>query len=149
MTDRGYLVRSVGAWIMPLLALTVVILWANDDKKAVEGAKDMPVSLGDQVKILKAQHEFDEIEQRRAQLNIQYMQLTQQLVDLRNQYSALDGPEKSAQQTLDEAIAEVARASKIDLKEYTFDRKRLAFVPNPSKPAPAPPTPAPTAAAPK
>ena len=148
MTDRGYLVRSVGAWIMPLLALTVVILWANDDKKAVEGAKDVPVSLGDQVKILKAQHEYDEIEQRRAQLNIQYMQLTQQLVDLRNQYSALDGPEKSAQAALDDAIAEVARASKVDLKEYTFDRKRLAFVPNPSKPAPAPPA-APTAAAPK
>jgi len=148
MTERDYLVRSIAVWIM-LLVLVVVILWADDSKKDVPGAKDIPVSLSDQVKILKAQHEFDEIEQKRAQLNIQYMQLTQQLVDLRNQYSALDGPEKSAQQTLDEAIAEVARASKIDLKEYTFDRKRLAFVPNPSKPAPAPPTPAPTAAAPK
>jgi FtsZ-binding cell division protein ZapB len=125
------------------LAITtalIAILSATDNKKELPAIE--------QVKILKAQHEIDEIEQKKAQLIFQFNQLTQQIEALKTQYSALDQPLKDAQKKLDDTIAIAARTIGVDMEKYTFDKKDLAFVskattPPPTPPAPSAPTPAP------
>lgn len=117
-------------------------------------AQDLPakveISPGEQVRILKAMREVDEIDQKKKDLVIKFDQLNQQMLDLKTQYQALDQPGKDAQKSLDELIDSVGRDHKIDLKKSEFDRKSLTFVPKtttaPTTPAPAP---SPPAAAPK
>lgn len=121
------------------LFLTAAFLFAFDD-----GRKEVPTA--DQVKILKAQHEADEIEQKKSQLVIQFNQLNQQIMDLKAQYQALDQPGKDAQKKVDAAIADAAKTMNIDMAKYAFDKKELAFTPKAPPGATGPPVPAAPAA---
>jgi chromosome segregation ATPase len=109
-----------------------------------QGQDKKEIPQADQVKILKALRAFDEIEQKKNQLVIQFNQLNQQMLDLKSQYQALDQPSKDAQKKIDDSIAEAAKELNLDMTKYNFDKKELTFTLKPppgTVPPPVPPAP--------
>lgn len=110
------------------------------------------ISPTEQIKILKALRELDEIDQKKKDLVIKFDQLNQQVQDLKLQYQALDQPGREAESKVNDLIDSIGHEHKVDLQKNEFDRKNLTFVPKTSTTTPsstAPPAPKPPAQAPK
>jgi hypothetical protein len=126
--------------LLGIILLSTTAIMAADGPKLEK--KELPVEV--QVKVLKAVHTRDEIEQQKAALVAKFNELNQQIQDLKSQYLALDQPGKDAQKAVDDATIEAAQRVGIDNSKYTLNLKTLTFDPKPpTSPTATPPAPAP------
>ena len=126
--------RSIFPVLFPVL-LCLFSLWAQDRPK-----NSPELTSEQELHVLRAIHEVDDIEQRKKDLVIKFDQLNQQILDLKSQYQALDPVGKAAQTSLDGVIMGIAREKGIDQTKFTFDQKLLKFVPKEDSAKPAVPT---------
>lgn len=101
-----------------LLLLSV----AQAQTKPADPAPDVKhVSIATENKILKAEHDFDQADILKQQLNNQYQQIVKA-------YQEADKKSKDAQVAIEAATEEAWKESKLSKDEYTFDPANFTFV---------------------
>jgi hypothetical protein len=107
-----------------LLCLT---MFAQEAVKPTEMTKSIQASPAIQNKILKAEHDLDQIIATETQANVQYLQMEKLQQQLQTKFNEAEAKKPAATKAVDDAVEDAWKESKLSKDQYTFDPANFTF----------------------